>query len=570
MSEYLDRLQGSVVQWARRAAARHWLDGPTLAAVEQHRIASPANLFTGAERPLVVGLFGGTGVGKSSLLNRMARETVAQASAERPTSRGITVYVHKSVTVSHLPENFPMERMSATYHQRDELRHVMWIDMPDFDSVEASHRKQVDHWLPHLDVILYVVSPERYRDDDGWRLLQANARGHAWLFVMNQWDRGDPAQLDDFRQLLKGAGFADPMLFATDSRPSPARAADGVAARPTAESDTPLEALERTITELADSQLITQLGEHGELERARSLCELADSAHAGMGDAASLQVLTNRWQAHWSRVSEAIGEAASRPIEILARRHAQAPLPAANGPIAGLLTNFKPAFLARAEPLPNPVPAQPVGHPHLLDEALAERMDTGIDQFVQSAPEAGVPARVLAHLLDQGRAARLAHARDRVDQAVARSMEQPGTHWQRTVHRAAGLCAAFLPLAALCWIGIRIVAGFWRGASDSTAYLGGDFAIHSLLLLAVAWALPAIAQHRLTPSREAAAARGLRRGLTDALDELGEAIELRLAECLKERRQLDADYRAIWEESRSRTEPALPEQARRLLFEPVA
>ena len=38
----------------------------------------PSDLFSNAERPLVVGLFGGTGVGKSSLLNRLADAEIAR------------------------------------------------------------------------------------------------------------------------------------------------------------------------------------------------------------------------------------------------------------------------------------------------------------------------------------------------------------------------------------------------------------------------------------------------------------------------------------------------------------
>ena len=54
----------------------------------------PSDLFSNAERPLVVGLFGGTGVGKSSLLNRLADADIARTGVVRPTSMEITVYLH--------------------------------------------------------------------------------------------------------------------------------------------------------------------------------------------------------------------------------------------------------------------------------------------------------------------------------------------------------------------------------------------------------------------------------------------------------------------------------------------
>ena len=51
-------------------------------------------------------------------------------------------------------------------------RDVAWLDMPDIDSVEARNKSLVLSWLPYVDWLIYVVSPERYRDDVGWRLLE--------------------------------------------------------------------------------------------------------------------------------------------------------------------------------------------------------------------------------------------------------------------------------------------------------------------------------------------------------------------------------------------------------------
>jgi len=98
---------------------------------------SPVDLFTTEERPLVVGLFGGTGVGKSSLLNRLASAEIARTGVVRPTSMEITAYLHDSVTLNALPDHFDPERFSANRHNNDALADVMWVDMPDFDSDEA-------------------------------------------------------------------------------------------------------------------------------------------------------------------------------------------------------------------------------------------------------------------------------------------------------------------------------------------------------------------------------------------------------------------------------------------------
>ena len=91
---------------------RAWLDGPrrfplpTMAraalegmAVDLRRQADALEV----EKPLLaVLLMGGTGVGKSSLLNALAGGAIARASFTRPTTRDPVVYYHESVKPDRL------------------------------------------------------------------------------------------------------------------------------------------------------------------------------------------------------------------------------------------------------------------------------------------------------------------------------------------------------------------------------------------------------------------------------------------------------------------------------------
>ena len=133
----------------------------------------PENLFEAKKqnRPLVVALFGGTGVGKSTLLNRVAGKEIARTGIERPTSREVTIFLHDSVEVKQLPQDFPVEKVNIRQHQDQSKKEILLIDMPDIDSVETENLQIVRDWVPYIDVLLYVVSPERYRDDRGWQFL---------------------------------------------------------------------------------------------------------------------------------------------------------------------------------------------------------------------------------------------------------------------------------------------------------------------------------------------------------------------------------------------------------------
>jgi len=158
--------------WAEQALAAGWINSDAAQQLSDADARSPDTLFDrDGSRPLIVAFMGGTGVGKSSLLNRLAGKAVARAGVERPTSREVTLFHHHSVAIKHLPEQLPLAQIKTAEHDNESRKHVVWIDMPDFDSTEQSNKHQVLEWLPHIDVLIYVVSPERYRDEKAWRLL---------------------------------------------------------------------------------------------------------------------------------------------------------------------------------------------------------------------------------------------------------------------------------------------------------------------------------------------------------------------------------------------------------------
>jgi len=516
MTDVLKVLNSSLEQWTKQAIESGWLPAAAL------------GLFDNTERPLVVGLFGGTGVGKSSLLNRLAKDNVAQTSAVRPTSRDITVYVHKSITVDHLPDDFPMARMRTSLHQNDSYNNILWIDMPDFDSVETSHRELVDLWLPHLDVVIYVVSPERYRDDQGWQLMSKHASQHAWLFVMNHWDKGSQVQLDDFQQQLITAGLSEPMIFRTDCSNPLAEAANS--------ANDDFAKLESTLVELAENSMIAALESRGILKRLQLIRHRADSIVSKLGDSSDITTLSQQWQKDWRQQEDSLQTAMTWQAEPLAEAFVENPHQALSTSIA--------------------------------DDTLMTRLNNTVEEFINVHAEKSSLPVLAAHKHLSPVVEKLRKQLPQfIDDAVARSLVAPGTRLQRITYKTLTILAIFLPLVALGWISYRVVTAFIDGGSDVGAYLGASFAINSVFLAGLAWFLPTFLARKLKPSRAQAVARGIKDGAKIALERVDGEISSSLQSLSAEHTRLQEDYKALWSTDTTQDESTLPAVVKRMLID---
>jgi hypothetical protein len=101
---------------------------------------------------------------------------------------------------------------------------LVLLDLPDHDSVRLEHRLEVDRLVQLVDVLVWVLDPEKYADAAVHERYLVPLAGHAGvlLVVLNQVDRLDPAAtracLADLRGLLDREGLADTRLLAVSAR----------------------------------------------------------------------------------------------------------------------------------------------------------------------------------------------------------------------------------------------------------------------------------------------------------------------------------------------------------------
>jgi hypothetical protein len=129
-------------------------------AVRDHVIARmgfPADVYT-------LALVGGTGVGKSSLLNALAGAPVSPASVRRPTTDRTVAWVPAASRADLAGLLDHLDVGDIRIHSDHALGSVAILDLPDMDSVASEHRERVEALLPRVDAVVWVTDLEKYHD----------------------------------------------------------------------------------------------------------------------------------------------------------------------------------------------------------------------------------------------------------------------------------------------------------------------------------------------------------------------------------------------------------------------
>jgi len=164
----------------------------------------------------VVALAGSTGSGKSSIFNAMSGTSLAAVGVRRPTTSAALACTWGDDSAEELLDWLQIPRRHALESDpaiATALDGLALLDLPDHDSTELSHRMEVDRLVQLVDMMIWVVDPQKYADaalhDRYIRPLATHA--DVMMVVLNQVDRLSPAERDqcmrDLRRLLAAEGM---------------------------------------------------------------------------------------------------------------------------------------------------------------------------------------------------------------------------------------------------------------------------------------------------------------------------------------------------------------------------
>jgi predicted GTPase len=178
----------------------------------------------------VVALAGSTGSGKSSLFNALAGAELSPVGVRRPTTSKAHACVWGAEGAAPLvqwlgvPRRLTEWKHDALAEDASGLDGLVLLDLPDHDSTDLEHRLEVDRLVELVDLLVWVVDPQKYADQVLHERYLRRLAGHAsvMVVVLNQVDLLNPFAAaecaHDLRRLVDADGLSRSPVMSVSAR----------------------------------------------------------------------------------------------------------------------------------------------------------------------------------------------------------------------------------------------------------------------------------------------------------------------------------------------------------------
>jgi hypothetical protein len=201
--------------------------GPAIERWQSHAAALRFHFRSGLapSHPPLIAILGGTGVGKSTLLNRLLESNFSTSSFRRTFTAGPIAVVADPVqipegwlnlplsTATELPLKGQPDVLSVAVAPQGIAGQLTLLDTPDLDGDQPLHHAQADRVFRWTQGVVFLVTPEKYQMTELLAYYALARRYHVpTLFVMNKCEQS--AVLDDYARLLGDHQWRDAKIFA--------------------------------------------------------------------------------------------------------------------------------------------------------------------------------------------------------------------------------------------------------------------------------------------------------------------------------------------------------------------
>jgi GTPase SAR1 family protein len=152
---------------------------------------------------------GGTGTGKSTLFNAFCGRPLSMTGVERPKTIGPIAYAHQACPIDkgfpfpsiqiegHNSKGAQFHTSSGTpghlvvlEHDDEVLSHLVLVDTPDIDSVDAENRQITEDLYSLSDAVVFLASQEKYADEVPYKfLVRVMEARKPYFFILNKADQ---------------------------------------------------------------------------------------------------------------------------------------------------------------------------------------------------------------------------------------------------------------------------------------------------------------------------------------------------------------------------------------------